>query len=257
MPRWQDGPSTVSSPTRRTCLRWSRSTSFGTGARTESRSPGASSAAFQRTWRGVARVIALACSPIGGRREPSSGFGGSWETRRSSSTSSCSPTRASSRPSTTSNWPWRAGPRWRRSSGGTRPSAGWKWSAWSTPPSSSEGMTVPGRRTLPGGRPGPSTGPREVEWLDRWESAAVHPDLQHRLMEARPGVAAGCRMRLSHAPAQGEWVVEDCVLTTTWPFPVEAKCPPCWPAASSRFRSSRSPSADGVGLECHVGPPAA
>jgi hypothetical protein len=37
-------------------------------------------------------------------------------------------------------------------------------------------------------------------------------------------------MRLSHAPGAGGWVVEDCVLTTPWPFPVEAKCPP-WTAS--------------------------
>lgn len=77
---------------------------------------------------------------------------------------------------------------------------------------------------------GPNAGPRQVEWLDRWESAAADPSLPQRLMEARPGVSPACRMRLSHAPGDGEWVVEDCVLATSWPFPVEAKCPP-WTAS--------------------------
>ncbi len=74
---------------------------------------------------------------------------------------------------------------------------------------------------------GPNTGPHEVEWLDRWESAGLDPG---RLMESRPTVPADCRMRLSHAPSEGGWVVESCVLTTVWPFTVEAKCPP-WTAS--------------------------
>ena len=89
-----------------------------------------------------------------------------------------------------------------------------------------------------GGRPAytarrlaaPSTGPREVEWLDRWESAAADPASLQWVLEARPRVSPDCRMRLSHAPSDGGWAVEDCVVVTTWPFPVEAKCPP-WTAS--------------------------
>ncbi|HEY8258943.1 MAG TPA: class I SAM-dependent methyltransferase [Gemmatimonadales bacterium] len=74
---------------------------------------------------------------------------------------------------------------------------------------------------------GPVSGLRELEWLDRWESATID---RGRLMEERPRVPPECRMHLSHAPANGEWVVESCVLTTPWPFQVEAKCPP-WTAS--------------------------
>jgi SAM-dependent methyltransferase len=77
---------------------------------------------------------------------------------------------------------------------------------------------------------GPGTGPREVEWLERWEAAAADPGLPDRLMEAPLSVAPACRMRLSYTPADGEWAVEDCVLVTSWPFAVEAKCPP-WTAS--------------------------
>jgi hypothetical protein len=77
---------------------------------------------------------------------------------------------------------------------------------------------------------GPRTGTREVEWLDRWERAAAGDAFPDRLLEARPAVAPGCRMRLSHVPGHGEWMVEDCVLATAWPFPVEARCPP-WTAS--------------------------
>jgi SAM-dependent methyltransferase len=77
---------------------------------------------------------------------------------------------------------------------------------------------------------GPGTGLRELDWLDRWESAAAGASFPGRLMEARPRVSSDCRMLLTHAPANGEWVVADCVLTTPWPFQVEAKCPP-WTAS--------------------------
>jgi methylase of polypeptide subunit release factors len=77
---------------------------------------------------------------------------------------------------------------------------------------------------------GPKTGPRELDWLDRWESAASDPGLPGRLAESRPKVSPDCRMHLSHAPEGGAWVVGDCMLTTSWPFVVEAKCPP-WTAS--------------------------
>lgn len=77
---------------------------------------------------------------------------------------------------------------------------------------------------------GPRSGSAELEWLDRWESGATDPNLPERLLDAAPRVSPVCRMRLSHAPGNGEWLVEDCVLLTPWPFLVEAKCPP-WTAA--------------------------
>ena len=77
---------------------------------------------------------------------------------------------------------------------------------------------------------GPNTGLPELQWLDRWESAAADAASSHRLMDARPRVTSECRMTLTHAPSDGEWAVESCVLNTRWPFPVEARCPP-WTAS--------------------------
>ena len=77
---------------------------------------------------------------------------------------------------------------------------------------------------------GPNSGPPEVEWLERWEAAAADPGLPDRLLDAPLRVPPGSRMRLSYAPENGDWAVEDCVLVTSWPFAVEAKCPP-WTAS--------------------------
>ena len=98
-----------------------------------------------------------------------------------------------------------------------------------------------------GGRPayttrrqsGPKTGPRELDWLDRWESASSDPGLVNRLVESRPKVSSDCRMHLSHAPEGGSWVVGDCRLTTSWPFLVEAKCPPWTASFLNRCDGSR------------------
>ncbi len=77
---------------------------------------------------------------------------------------------------------------------------------------------------------GPATGQPELAWLDRWERAAVEPDGRAWLVAARPRVSPDCRMHLTHAPAESGWEVGDCLLTTAWPFVVEAKCP-AWTAS--------------------------
>ncbi|MEO7986132.1 MAG: methyltransferase [Gemmatimonadales bacterium] len=87
---------------------------------------------------------------------------------------------------------------------------------------------------------GPRTGVRELEWLDRWESAASHTAFLERLMEAGPRVSPECRMQLSHAPAEGGWVVGECVLAIPWPFQVEAKCPPWTASFLNRCDGGRS-----------------
>jgi len=75
---------------------------------------------------------------------------------------------------------------------------------------------------------GPATGVAEVEWLLGWEAeSAVRPG--DRVGEMTPVVSPACRMRLGHAYADGSWTIEDCQLTTSAPFALEARCPP-WTA---------------------------
>jgi SAM-dependent methyltransferase len=73
---------------------------------------------------------------------------------------------------------------------------------------------------------GPEPGVEEVEWLMRWEGAAAGSDPTDRLLAARPRASPRARMRLLHGMRGGGWVVEECVLTTSVPFALEAKCPP-------------------------------
>jgi SAM-dependent methyltransferase len=73
---------------------------------------------------------------------------------------------------------------------------------------------------------GPDSGVDEVEWLMRWEEAVAGSDPTDWLLEARPKASPGARMRLLHVMRDGGWVVDECLLTTSFPFVVEAKCPP-------------------------------
>lgn len=77
---------------------------------------------------------------------------------------------------------------------------------------------------------GPASGLAELEWLDRWERAAAEPDGRAWLAGARPSVSPDCRMRLTHVPGESGWEVSDCLLSTTWPFAMEVKCP-AWTAS--------------------------
>ena len=77
---------------------------------------------------------------------------------------------------------------------------------------------------------GEATGPADVEWLLHWEAASVGTEADVQLATARPTVSPTCRLRLNHVRAEGEWRVEECVLSTGSPFALEAKCPP-WTAA--------------------------
>jgi SAM-dependent methyltransferase len=75
---------------------------------------------------------------------------------------------------------------------------------------------------------GPNTTTADVEWLLGWEAesaarAGQQPD------DLRPVVSPACRMRLGHVFDAGGWTVEDCQLTTSAPFALEARCPP-WTA---------------------------
>ena len=72
---------------------------------------------------------------------------------------------------------------------------------------------------------GADLGPGELEWLLRWEAASTAPGFLETLLEARPIASPHARLRLSHGMGPGEWVAEECVLSTRVPFIAEAKCP--------------------------------
>ena len=73
---------------------------------------------------------------------------------------------------------------------------------------------------------GQDTGPDEVEWLMRWESTNTASDSADWLLAATPSASSHMGMRLSQVLQGGEWIVNECLLTTSFPFVVEAKCPP-------------------------------
>jgi SAM-dependent methyltransferase len=75
---------------------------------------------------------------------------------------------------------------------------------------------------------GPGTSVADVEWLLGWEAESAAGAGDH-VGDLRPVVSPACRMRLGHAYADGSWTVEDCQLTTSAPFALEARCPP-WTA---------------------------
>jgi SAM-dependent methyltransferase len=76
---------------------------------------------------------------------------------------------------------------------------------------------------------GPGSAIADVEWLLGWEAATAEADAMARLVTARPVVSPECHMRLGHVLEAGAWVINDCVLTTTSPFALEARCP-AWAA---------------------------
>ena len=73
---------------------------------------------------------------------------------------------------------------------------------------------------------GPDSGVDGVEWLVQWEGAVAGSDPTDWLLAARPRASPSARMRLSHVQRDGEWLVDECRLTTSFPFVVEAVCPP-------------------------------
>lgn len=76
---------------------------------------------------------------------------------------------------------------------------------------------------------GRGMGQSDIEWLLHWEAAAAQPATVQRLIDARPVVSSQMRYRLGHTMQGGAWVVDECILSTTSPFVVEARCPP-WTA---------------------------
>jgi SAM-dependent methyltransferase len=76
---------------------------------------------------------------------------------------------------------------------------------------------------------GPATGASEIEWLLEWESAMAQEQAVTGLLQARPSASPHTRLRLTQVLRAGDWVPEECILVTTAPFALEAKCPP-WTA---------------------------
>jgi SAM-dependent methyltransferase len=72
-------------------------------------------------------------------------------------------------------------------------------------------------------------GQSDIEWLLRWEAAAAQPTTVQGLIDAQPVVSPHIRFRLAHSMQGGAWVADECVLATTAPFALEARCPP-WTA---------------------------
>ena len=71
---------------------------------------------------------------------------------------------------------------------------------------------------------GSGMGLLEMEWLLRLELALARPEMLPQLVEARPLVSSRTRLHLTHGIKNGEWVADECTLTTAWPFAVEARC---------------------------------
>jgi methylase of polypeptide subunit release factors len=76
---------------------------------------------------------------------------------------------------------------------------------------------------------GPTTGASEIEWLLSWESSMTQNRAVEGLLEACPDASPHTRLRLTQVLRADAWVADECVLTTTTPFALEAKCPP-WTA---------------------------
>jgi hypothetical protein len=73
---------------------------------------------------------------------------------------------------------------------------------------------------------GPSTGAAEIAWLLDWEQtlACWDGDVQP-LLGLAPATAAGIRLQTTSTLGGDGWTAGECVLTTTSPFALEAKCP--------------------------------
>ncbi len=86
---------------------------------------------------------------------------------------------------------------------------------------------------------GAATGEREVRWLMHWENAmAEHAGNPGPLLAACPMPSPGVRLKVSQALREDDWLTEECLLSTGWPFALEAKCP-AWIAALFREADGR------------------
>jgi methylase of polypeptide subunit release factors len=87
---------------------------------------------------------------------------------------------------------------------------------------------------------GQGLGTKDVERLLRWEASMAKNGDPEWLMDARPMTSPHCRVRLDQALRQGDWISERCLLSTTAPFVVEAKCPEWTPGLLARCDGQRT-----------------
>jgi SAM-dependent methyltransferase len=87
---------------------------------------------------------------------------------------------------------------------------------------------------------GSGMGLSEMDWLLRLEVALAQPDMLPQLVEARPLVSSRTRLHLAHAIENGDWVANECTVSTAWPFAVEARCPPWTATLISRCDGQRT-----------------
>jgi methylase of polypeptide subunit release factors len=76
---------------------------------------------------------------------------------------------------------------------------------------------------------GQGLGTKDVERLLTWEAALAKAADAGWLIDARPLASPHCRLRLDQTLRQGDWMPEQCLLSTAVPFAVDAKCP-AWTA---------------------------
>jgi len=77
------------------------------------------------------------------------------------------------------------------------------------------------RRTV-----GPNTGQKEIDWLLKWETAAVKPEFIEILAETHPVVAPSLELHAVHRMKEGDLAPEQFSLHTEYPFSVDCRVQP-------------------------------
>ena len=77
------------------------------------------------------------------------------------------------------------------------------------------------RRTV-----GPNTGRNEIDWLLKWETAAVKPEFIEVLAETHPVAAPSLELHAVHRMKEGDLVPEQFSLHTEYPFSVDCRVQP-------------------------------
>jgi SAM-dependent methyltransferase len=73
---------------------------------------------------------------------------------------------------------------------------------------------------------GPNTGRNEIDWLLKWESAAVKPEFIEILAETHPVAAPSLELHVVHRMRDGDLVPEQFSLHTEYPFSVDFRVQP-------------------------------
>ena len=77
------------------------------------------------------------------------------------------------------------------------------------------------RRTV-----GPNTGQKEIDWLLKWETAAVKPEFIEILAETHPVAALSLELHAVHRMKEGDLAPEQFSLHTEYPFSVDCRVQP-------------------------------